>query len=84
MIYFTNCSKKKKIFILNSENLIQYSSSCCLKFFFYYFSVFIEATVDATNSALATNPQFFANHANETFVVRNKDHAAFVIVDGVS
>lgn len=38
-------------------------------------AVLVETSLDALHLAVATHPQLVAHHADQTFVVRDKDHS---------
>lgn len=55
---------------------------CSFDFSLHNLSVFIESAFHALDGAVCTNPQFLANHPDESLVVRDENDAPGVLVDG--
>lgn len=59
-------------------------TGCSFDLGFYAFSVLVESALHALHSSSSTNPKFFADHSDETFVVRNQNNSAGILRDGFS
>lgn len=55
---------------------------CSFDFSLHDLSVFVESAFHTLDGAVCANPKLLANHPDESFVVRDENDAAGVLVDG--